>query len=198
MCIRVPYPRKPKTTVLRLVFDGVNANIDSTTVTLMMVSDRAEAWSIYKKMSKCLFAGLYGHWVLDDDSVVANARENEVVIEMTCVKTQELIKEGRDNSVVVSGGTLRRTGFKGYVGASTVNPDNPIRKQEEHNKRMMKTVVMKDKLADNDLHTRHLEDQVQSLMEISASMAALLDISDDATSQEFQDKMRKMAENFKS
>ena len=70
---------------------------------------------------------------LDDDSVVVNAREiqNEVVIEMADARTLELFKGGKGDSMVASGGASRRTGFKGSVGASTVNPECPIRKKEE-------------------------------------------------------------------
>ena len=38
-------------------------NTNSSTVTVMIVSDRAEAWSVSKKMFKCPFAWLYGHYV---------------------------------------------------------------------------------------------------------------------------------------
>ena len=55
-CVHVPHPKKPGTTALKAVFDGVYANTDSSTVTVMIVSDRVEAWSVYEKMSKCPFA----------------------------------------------------------------------------------------------------------------------------------------------
>jgi hypothetical protein len=64
--IPVPHRKKLETTVLKPVFYGVYTNTDdqhSHMLTVMVVSDRAEAWSIYKKMSKCPFAWLYGHWV---------------------------------------------------------------------------------------------------------------------------------------
>ena len=59
----VPDSKNPGTTVLKPVFDGMYANTDSITVTMMSVSDRAEAWYVYKKMSKCPFAWLYRYWV---------------------------------------------------------------------------------------------------------------------------------------
>jgi hypothetical protein len=61
ICVHVPDPKKPKVTLLRPVFDGVYVSTTRTTVTVMMVSDKAEAWFVYKKMSKRLSAWLYGH-----------------------------------------------------------------------------------------------------------------------------------------
>ena len=61
MCVHVTDPKKPGTTVLKLVFDGVYANTDSSTVAVMIASVRAEAWSVYRKISKDPFAWLYGH-----------------------------------------------------------------------------------------------------------------------------------------
>ena len=46
MCVHVPDPKKPEATVIRPVFDGVHANTTSTTVTVMMVSDRADTRSV--------------------------------------------------------------------------------------------------------------------------------------------------------
>ena len=48
--------------------------------------------------------------------------------EMADAITLELFKGGRGDSMVASSGVSRRTGFEGSVGASTVNPDCPIRK----------------------------------------------------------------------
>ena len=62
--IHVPDPKKPGTRIIKSVFNGVYVNTDTTTVTVMMVVDRAEAWSVYEKIITCLFAWLYGHWVL--------------------------------------------------------------------------------------------------------------------------------------
>jgi hypothetical protein len=50
MCIPFPDPEKPETTVARPIF------MECIPVTVMIVSDRAEAWSVYEKMSKCTFA----------------------------------------------------------------------------------------------------------------------------------------------
>ena len=61
----------------------------------------------------------------------------------------------------------------------------------------MNNTVIKGKLADNKAHNRQLEEHIQSLTEIRASMAALLGNSDATTSQSFQDKMKKMAKSFK-
>ena len=138
---------------------------------------------------------------LDDNSAVAKAHEiqnNMVIMGMADARTLELFKGGKGESMIASGGASRRTGFEGSVGASTVNPDFPIRKKEAHKKRLMENAVMKGNLADNKVHNRQLEDQIQSLTEISAPMAALLDNSDDVTAQVFQDKMKKPAENFKT
>ena len=66
-----------------------------------------------------------------------------------------------------------------------MNPDCPIRKQEEHKKRVIEHVVMKGKLANNEAPNRQLEEQIQPLAEMSASMAALLSNSDDADPQAF-------------
>ena len=104
---------------------------------------------------------------LNDNSVVVNSCEikNEIVIEMADAKTLELFKGEKCDSMVARGGASRRIGFERSVGASTVNPDCPIRKQEEHNKRMIEKVVMKGTLANKDVHTHQLKDQVQSLTE---------------------------------
>ena len=93
---------------------------------------------------------------LDEDSVSATAHkiQNEmVIIGMTDAKTLEPFKEGKCDIMVASGGPLRRTGFEGPVGALTVNPDCPIRKKEEHKKRLMENTGMKGKLANNKAHT---------------------------------------------
>ena len=66
LCVHVPNPKKPGTTILKPVFDGVYINTDEHhrgTVSVMVVSDRREAWVIYEKMAKCPFAWLYGYWV---------------------------------------------------------------------------------------------------------------------------------------
>ena len=70
-----------------------------------------------------------------------------VIIEMTDAKTLDPLKGETCDSMVASGGTSRRTGFKGSGGASTVNPDCTIKKEEKYRKRLMDTVVMKGKLA---------------------------------------------------
>ena len=62
----------------------------------------------------------------------------------------------------------------------------------------MKNTVTEGKLADNEVHNQQLEEQLQSLTEVSASMPALLGNSDDANFQVFQEKMKKLAENFKN
>ena len=55
-CVHVPDPKTPGTTVLKPVFTGVYTNTNSSTVIVIIVSGRAEAVFIYKKMSKCTFA----------------------------------------------------------------------------------------------------------------------------------------------
>ena len=71
---------------------------------------------------------------LDDDNSDAGASEvkQRVVIEMADARTLDIFKEGKGDRMVASGGASRRTGDKGSVGASTVNPECPIRKQEAH------------------------------------------------------------------
>jgi hypothetical protein len=66
ICVHVPYPKKPGTTLPNPVFVGVYTNTDghhSHTLAVIIVSDKAAAWSVYNKMSKCPFAWLHGHWV---------------------------------------------------------------------------------------------------------------------------------------
>jgi hypothetical protein len=63
---------------------------------------------------------------------------------------------------------------------------------------MMENAVLQGKVADNDVQTHVLEDQVQSLKEIGVSVTALLGRSHDVISQDFQNKMKKMAANFKN
>ena len=66
LCFHVPYPEKPWAADLKPVFDGFCINIDKQycgTITVMTVSDRSEAWTVYEKMSKCPFAWLYGYWM---------------------------------------------------------------------------------------------------------------------------------------
>ena len=92
------------------------------------------------------------------------------MIAMAYVKTLELFKGGKGDSIVANGGAAIRTGFEGYVGASTENPDCPIRKKDEHKQRTVENTILKGKLADNDAQTCLLEDQVQSLKDIGASM----------------------------
>ena len=60
-----------------------------------------------------------------------------------------------------------------------MNPDCPIRKKEEHKQRLMDITVMKRKLANTKAHNQQLEEQLQSLTEMSISMAALLSNADD-------------------
>ena len=62
MCTHVPDPKKHKTTVPSPVFDEVHVTTNRSTATVMIVSDRAKAWSVYKQMSECPFAWLYTHW----------------------------------------------------------------------------------------------------------------------------------------
>ena len=140
---------------------------------------------------------------LEDDSFVAHDPkvQQEVVVEMADARTRtlEIVRGGRGNNMVTSGGASRRTGSEGSVGALTVNPDCPIRKQDEHKKHTVENTILRGKVADNDVQTRLLEAKVQSLKGIGASMADLLGNrpdSHDATSQDFQDKMKKMADLF--
>ena len=77
-----------------------------------------------------------------------------------------------------------------------MDPDCPVRKKEEHKKRLMENAVMMGKLATTEVHTQQLEEQIQSLMEMSASMAALLSNSYDANRQAFQDKIKELVANF--
>ena len=76
---------------------------------------------------------------LDDDSGDADATEvqQRVVIEMANARTLDIFKDGTGDSMVASGGALRLTGYEGSVGASTVNNDCPIRKQEAHKQRVV-------------------------------------------------------------
>ena len=62
----------------------------------------------------------------------------------------------------------------------------------------MENTVMKGKLAENEVYNRQLDSKIQFLTGISTSMADLLGNSDNATSHIFQDKMKKLAENFKN
>ena len=60
---------------------------------------------------------------------------------------------------------------------------------------------MKGKLAEHAVQNRMLEEKVQSLKEVGASMAALLSVrpdSQDLTPQEYQDKFKQMAALFTS
>ena len=83
--------------------------------------------------------------------------QNEVLIEMADIRTMEIIKEGKGDNMVASGGASRRTGFKGSVRVSTANPDCPIMKKEGHRKRMVENTVMKGTLANNKIHNRQLQ-----------------------------------------
>ena len=67
------------------------------------------------------------------------------MIKTADARTLELFKRGRGDSRVARDGVLRRTGFEGYVGASTMNPDCHIRKQEKHKKHMIETVILQKK-----------------------------------------------------
>ena len=123
--------------------------------------------------------------------------QNEMVITgIADARTLELFRGGKGDSMVASGGASRRTGFEGFLGASTVNPGCPIRKKEEYRKRLMENVVMKGKLASNEAHNQQIVKKIQSLTEIRASMSALLQNTDDANSQAFQDKLRELVTNF--
>ena len=62
--------------------------------------------------------------------------------------------------MVATGGALRRTGFKGYVEVSTVNPDCPINKQNEHKKRMAENAILRGNVADSNAQTRVSEDKI--------------------------------------
>ena len=64
--VHVSHPIKPGAIVLKPVFDGVYINRDNQyrgTVTVMIVSDRSEAWIIYTHMPTCPFAWLYRYWL---------------------------------------------------------------------------------------------------------------------------------------
>ena len=78
---------------------------------------------------------------------------------MADARTITPFKGGKSDSIVASGGVLRRTGFEGSVGASAVNPDCPIRKKEEHNKCVIENTVMKGKLANNEEHIQQLKEK---------------------------------------
>ena len=91
---------------------------------------------------------------LDDDSVVAKAHKIQnktVIIEMADARTLKIFKGGKGNSMVANGGASGRTGLEGSVESSTGNPDCPIRKKEEHRKRLTENAVMKG----NWLATKH-------------------------------------------
>ena len=136
---------------------------------------------------------------LDDDSVVAKAHKihnKTVIIGMSDARTLELFKGRKGDSTVASGDASRRTGFEGSVGALTVNPNCPIRKKEEHTKRLVENAAMKGKLDNNKLHTQQLEDKIQAFAETSALIAALLQNTDDATPHAFQDTMKELVANF--
>ena len=118
---------------------------------------------------------------------------------MADTRTLELFKGGKGDSMVDSGGALRRTCDKIYIGALTVNPDCSIRKKEAHKQRVVENVLLKGKLDDNTAHDRMLMVEVQSLKGVWASMAVLLSgVSDsrDLTLQEYQDKFKQMAALF--
>ena len=85
-CLHVPDPKKPGTTVLKPVFDGVYANTDSTSVTVMIVTDRVEAWYVCEKISKCLFPWLCGHW----GSLVYSAGMTKLLMEGMRPNTYDL------------------------------------------------------------------------------------------------------------
>ena len=94
---------------------------------------------------------------LDDKSVVAKAHKIQnktVIIGMADARTLELFKGGKDDSMVANGGVLRRARVEGCVGVSTVNPDCPIRKKEEHSKCLMESAIMKGKLAKKQQSTQ--------------------------------------------
>ena len=76
--------------------------------------------------------------------------------------------------MITNSGVSRRTGFGGSVGALPVDLDCPIKKQEEHNKRVVNHAIIRGKVVDNDVHTHVPNDKVQSLKDIGASEAALL------------------------
>jgi hypothetical protein len=121
------------------------------------------------------------------------------VIEIADARTLEIFKVGRGDSMVASGSALRRTGFKRSIGATTVNPHCHIRKQEEHKKRMVENTILRGKVANNDVQICVLEDNIQSLKDIRAPIAALLDSrpnSHDVVYQDFQDKIKNMSDLF--
>ena len=122
------------------------------------------------------------------------------MIEMVNVRTPTLFKEGRGNSMVANGSASRRTDVKGFVGALSVNPEYPIRKQDEHKKHVVENIILRGNLADNDDQTRLLEGKIQSLKHPIIYMADLLgrrSDSRDAISQDFQDEMKKMTDLLK-
>ena len=265
LCVHVPHPKIPETTILKPVFDGVYINTDVNhcgTVSVMIVSDRREAWCIYEKMAKCPFAWLYGYWVslgyaesmirsimdglgpntyhlakhgsrfnLETLEVEVEFNDNQgeldllemerefgleeergdkensvtnqkVVIEMADARTLELFSGGRGDSMVADGGASRLSGFDGSVGASTVNADCPVRKREAHQKRAVENSLLKGQLADSDIRTRKLEEEVRAMKEMSnmaASMAALLSGNSstaDINSEEHQLKLKHIATLF--
>ena len=81
---------------------------------------------------------------LEYDSVIVDAPQVQqgVGIEIADARTLELFKGGKGNSMVVSGGASMRTGSEGSVGASTVNPDCPIRKKDKHKQRSMEKKIL--------------------------------------------------------
>ena len=101
--------------------------------------------------------------------------------------------------MVADGGASRLSGYEESVGASTVNADCPVRKREIHKQRAVENSLLKGKLADSDLRTRKLEEEVQSMKDMKSmatSMAALLggeSAASDVTSEEYQSKLKQIA-----
>ena len=70
--------------------------------------------------------------------------QQKVVIEMVDARSQmNMMNEGQGESMVAGSSASRATGFEGYVGASTVNPDCPVRKREAHKQRAIENATLK-------------------------------------------------------
>jgi hypothetical protein len=80
-----------------------------------------------------------------------------------------------------------------------VNPVCPTRENKAQKQRIVENMRPRRKLAGNTAHNRMLMEEVQSVKDIGASMAALLSSEPDSrylTPQEYQDKFKQMAALF--
>ena len=65
LVVHVTHWTKPEAIILKPVLDGVyvnNKGAHSVTIIVMIVSDRLESWTVYRKIAKHLSALLYEYW----------------------------------------------------------------------------------------------------------------------------------------